>query len=103
MRVVALAALLAVAACGGPNLEPGSWAVVTELEYDDPDTSTSSVCVSYNPNGGCNVHVPVTSTAPERWIVHVRGTGNNDDITDTFEVSSERYHELSIGDEVKMP
>jgi hypothetical protein len=92
--------VLALAGCGGgPHLEPGDWAVVTELTYDDPDAV--SVCVSYNSNGGCNVHVPVVSA--ERFIVEVRGTGDNAEIDDSFEVSSAEWREYEIGDEVRMP
>ena len=94
MRRVALAALLVLAACGRPTLTAGE---VVGREYDDPDTWTDTLCVSYDKNGWCTVRIPQEHHDEAHWFLTIRGPhpdpSKNEWVTDRVEVTEREYHE----------
>ena len=102
MRKAAASILLAVilvTACGPDNHL--TFGEVVEMQYDDPDSWWTTVCVSYG-KYGCQASVPIEQHDPAHYKVKITGRWKGKQRTETHEISAGLWYGTKVGDEIDL-
>jgi hypothetical protein len=95
--LVVTAVLMVMVACGEDNVLDEGEAV--RLDYDDPDTYTTTICSAYT-KYGCAAWTPIVNNDPAAWYVVIKAPHPDkpgEQRTELHEISQGFYDEVELG------